>query len=96
MGYSHVIYKTPCPNCKGQVEYLYFGADCRGNDSSMSLRCLGCKRDFTMAEWKIIARPEIRRQARDYWKQQYEAFGPYEFSPYHPDYNFRKLPHIDD
>ena len=46
------IYKTPCPDCGGEVEYWYFDGDCRGNPSSSGINCKGkCKKSFTKEEW---------------------------------------------
>jgi hypothetical protein len=81
-------YKTPCPNCGGIVEYWFFDSDCRGNEASGGIKCKACKRDFERDEWEVIAAPEIAEMDRVYWKSQHEAFGPYKFSPYHPDYDF--------
>lgn len=58
-------YATPCPNCGGKVKYEFYGADCRGNPPSGSIYCSGkCKRKFTMAEWKLIAREEMKAEQR--------------------------------
>jgi hypothetical protein len=81
-------YETPCPTCQGVVEYWFFDADCRGNDSSGGIACKSCKRHFEVDEWEKIAAPEIAEMDRKYWQSQYKCFGPYKFSPYHPDYDF--------
>ena len=58
-------YKTPCPNCGGEVEYWFFGGDCRGNGPSGGIACKGkCKREFTVPEWGAIARDEMRERRR--------------------------------
>ena len=81
-------YETPCPECGGVVEYWFFEADCRGNDSSSGIICKSCQHKFSRASWLAVDGPEMARRARLYWQAQYRAFGPYEFSPYHPDYDF--------
>jgi len=93
MSYSHSVFKTPCPQCKGveTVIWVSWDADCRGNDGGYSILCEQCKTAYTSEVWRVIARREIALHQREYWNSQYKAFGPYEFSPYHPDYNFRKL-----
>ncbi len=48
-------YPTPCPDCGGLVEWWFFDADCRGNDSSSGAECRGCRKQFS---------PEERRQLR--------------------------------
>lgn len=55
-------YKTPCPNCGGVINYWHYGADCLGNPSYGVIKCKGeCQRDFTKAEWEIIASDEVRK-----------------------------------
>ena len=81
-------YTTPCPDCGGIVHYWSFGADCRGNDADNGIACQQCNRRFEAEEWNMLAAPEMTERSRDYWHTQYELFGPYRFSPYHPDYDF--------
>jgi hypothetical protein len=81
-------YTTPCPYCGGRVAYAFFGPDCRGNDGSSSIHCEGCKNSFTVEQWDRIAAPELATREHDYWQGQYQSFGAYRFSPYHPDYDF--------
>lgn len=52
-------YKTPCPKCRGVVEYWSFDSDCRGNDASGGIQCKKCKKTFTEKEWLAIAREEF-------------------------------------
>jgi hypothetical protein len=70
------------------VEYWFFDSDCRGNDSSSGIRCKGCQHSFARIEWDKAAAPELAERDRIYWQSQYKAFGPYKFSPYHPNYDF--------
>jgi hypothetical protein len=48
------VYKTPCPECGGEVEHWFFGSDCRGNESSSGIQCKNCKKEFTPAEWAMV------------------------------------------
>src|SRR3989344_5026624 len=45
-------YKTPCPDCGGEVKYWFVSADCRGNDAVRGIQCQGCTRAFTHEEWE--------------------------------------------
>jgi len=89
--YSHYVWKTPCFQCGGKVESASWDSDCRGNDGGGFLRCTRCGKSYG-EEWQtILAYDELKQNQHDYWKDQYKSFGPYEFSPYHPDYDFSKV-----
>lgn len=64
MGSDWGDFKTPCPNCSGTVEHYSFDDDCRGNAGSSGICCKGCKRQFTLAEWNLIAQEEMAERAR--------------------------------
>lgn len=88
MSSSWSDYRTPCPQCGGTVHFWSFGADCRGNDADSGVACRQCERRFTQEEWRAAAGAELAERECDYWESQYQTFGPYQFSPYHPDYDF--------
>lgn len=64
-------FDTPCPDCGGKIWYASFGSDCRGNESSSTIKCEGeCKRVFTTAEWTEIGKIEIAVNAVKRWKRE--------------------------
>ena len=54
------LYKTPCPDCGGEVYNDYFGGDCRGNPPVTMIWCKKCKKEFAEKEWA-----EIEKKAKE-------------------------------
>lgn len=45
------IFEKACPNCGGNIEWISWKADCRGNDGGNAINCVGiCKRNFPVDE----------------------------------------------
>ena len=59
---EHRVYKTPCPDCNGEVEYWFFVSA-----GTAGTQCKGCKKEYTQTEWEKIAYEELRpeREARE-------------------------------
>jgi len=70
-------YKTPCPDCGGEVYRDYFGGDCRGDPSVTTIWCKKCEREFTEEEWdKIEKAAEKKPKERAPAKQKDASINP--------------------
>ena len=65
MGSRSGAYKTPCPNCEGEVKYFWYDSDCRGNPGGGGIQCKQCEREFTVKEWQILASDEMKEIKRE-------------------------------
>ncbi len=55
-------YKTPCPGCKGTVEYWYYAPDCNYNPGSSGIQCKKCGKKFTQESWEKVEAAAKKRK----------------------------------